>query len=462
MDLVSEHGRLPLRRKLEEEEEEESPEDEGSPPKPNDNDPQKQSLMNSQVEKELPTEVPVTKLASSHQLPPDATFTDLAKQEVGKFMGDETQPSVSSSSSSSATQGDNNTLTDLAKQELEPLVEETEDKGYEDVEPSEMDIIVPETEEEEEEIEEEIEEWEEAHGKEKPKPEEPVVEEEESIDLQDEYDNGPDDTDIPQTEEEEETDPGISLGDGDSASPEDKVEGETSTSTAAPSLDDLDSATPEDKVEGETSTSTAAPSLDDLDSASPEDKVEGETSTSTAAPSLDDPINDPLVVSPSWTPPKVQPKHTLAPAPTVSPREPKKPSAFETPGGATAITQEAAACQEYGTQTAAYLMCKNNIPPLLGQALIVGLPLLILLCCCWKYCCGGSKKKESGRGEYRQIANTYGDASFDNAFSEDISDDEGDLEDASWGESNGRQVLEMRNLGRRKGDDDLDLEEMNG
>lgn len=362
----------------------------------------------------------MTKLANSQEPPPDATFTDLAKQEVGKFMGDETEPSVSSSSSSSATQGDDNTLTDLAKQELEPLVEETEEEGYEDVEPSEMDIIVPETEEEEEEIEEEIEEWEEAHGKEKPKPEESVVEEEESIDLQDEYDNGPDDMVIPQTEEEEETgNGGISLGDGDSATPEDKVEGEGGVDST-------------------------------------------ETSSSTAVPLLDDPINDPLVVSPSWTPPKVQPKHTLAPAPTASPREPKKPSTFETPGGATAITQEAAACQEYGTQTAAYLMCKNNIPPLLGQALIVGLPLLILLCCCWKYCCGGSKKKESGRGEYRQIANTYGDASFDNAFSEDISDDEGDLEDVSWGESNGRQVLEMRNLGRRKGDDDLDLEEMNG
>lgn len=99
---------------------------------------------------------------------------------------------------------------------------------------------------------------------------------------------------------------------------------------------------------------------------------------------------------------------------------------------------------------------------------------LILIGCCYKYCCGGGRGKDGGkggRGEYRAIANTYGDASFDNAFSDNFSDDEDgdgdgdDLEaDASWGKSNGRRVLEMTDLGNNTGRDDLglSLEEMNG
>jgi len=100
------------------------------------------------------------------------------------------------------------------------------------------------------------------------------------------------------------------------------------------------------------------------------------------------------------------------------------------------------------------------------------LPLL-LICCCWRYCCGGNLKGRDVKGEYRAVANTYGDASFDNAFSDNFSDDEnedfsstnngngnnnGDVEE-SWGKSGGKRVLEMSNLATK---DDLSLEEMNG
>lgn len=139
------------------------------------------------------------------------------------------------------------------------------------------------------------------------------------------------------------------------------------------------------------------------------------------------------------------------------------PTAFSTPTGNSVVSQqEDVACQDYGTQTLAYMLCLYNIPPAAAPALGVGIPLLIILCCCWRFCCGKSKKESNSRGEYRQIANTYGDANYDNAFSEDFSDEEDDMEDMAWGESNGRRVLEMKNMGRRRGDDDLSLEEMNG
>ena len=106
---------------------------------------------------------------------------------------------------------------------------------------------------------------------------------------------------------------------------------------------------------------------------------------------------------------------------------------------------------------------------------------MFAICCCWKHYCGGkSKGKDGQRGEYRAVASTYGDASFDNAFTDNFSDDDdddfgfmnerntrndnnnnidGDVEE-SWGKSGGKRVLEMSNLSSSQ--DNLSLEEMNG
>ena len=105
---------------------------------------------------------------------------------------------------------------------------------------------------------------------------------------------------------------------------------------------------------------------------------------------------------------------------------------------------------------------------------------LLLICVCYKYCrrccCGGSTKDDA-RGEYRTIAATYGDASYDNAFSENFSDDEDDnaFQDDSWDQAGGKRVLELGTLGKNtKSNGDagrsqrvgangrLSLEEMNG
>eukprot|EP00536_Pseudo-nitzschia_multiseries_P016495 jgi/Psemu1/313238/fgenesh1_kg.1129_\ len=116
--------------------------------------------------------------------------------------------------------------------------------------------------------------------------------------------------------------------------------------------------------------------------------------------------------------------------------------------------------------------------PVPNSYLLAGLVplLLLLLCicsCCWCWCCGcGSgrggrrRRKKDKRGDYRAVANTYRDATFDNAFADRFSDDDDssydDPEDRSWKRSKGRRVLEMKKLGKRKGDDNLSLEEMNG
>mmetsp|Transcript_10391 Transcript_10391/g.26131 ORF Transcript_10391/g.26131 Transcript_10391/m.26131 type:complete len:345 (-) Transcript_10391:98-1132(-) len=315
----------------------------------------------------------------------------------------------------------------------------TDEKKESNAEPSEMDIVVPNNEEEEEAINDNIETWEEEHGKQKP-----GVEDDEKDD---------DGMDIPQTEEEEQK---VNEEIEEWEEEHGKPKPETEVATEAP----------ED--------SGSIPIAEEETNETKDEEEPIDTSESTSAPEPPETAN-PLIVSPSWTPPKIEPVHTLKPRePITPPVKPLQPTlapvpmpasnVFATPTGSsmTSKHQEDQACHEYDPQTASYLLCKNNIPPMAGSIAVVGVPLLIILCCCWKYCCGRSKKDINSRGEYRQIANTYGDASFDNAFSEDISDDEDDLEDASWGESNGRRVLEMRNMGRRKGDDDLSLEEMNG
>ena len=363
------------------------------PPKPEDFEEPDKTIQDSQIEVDVPTAAPIATdpPAPVEPLPktpaptqpyprPDASITDLAKQELGNLLTGGPKPPEGSDATNA---NDDNTA------------------GDNDQEPSEMDILVPETEAEEEEIDAEIEEWEEEHGK--PKPEE---QNEEEL--------------VPEPSEEDE----------------------------------------EDETNEATSTETEEPEV----------------------PASSPTIN-PLVVTPSWTPPDIEPQHTLKPepAPTKAPvpvppptmapiwlppptRAPVRvpaPTSVSTPTGGSVVTQqEDVACQDYGTQTIAYMLCLYNIPPAVAPAL-AGVLLLIVLCCCWRLCCGKSKKEFNSRGEYRQIANTYGDADFDNAFSEDFSDEEDD-EDMAWGESNGRRVLEMKNMGRRRGDDDLSLEEMNG
>lgn len=95
-----------------------------------------------------------------------------------------------------------------------------------------------------------------------------------------------------------------------------------------------------------------------------------------------------------------------------------------------------------------------------AYAILIFMPLL-LICCCWRYCCKGRSEKDT-RGEYRTVAAQYGNMGYDNTFSEVYSDDEdnGDLEDDSWGKS-GRRTLEMSNLGNGH-DEKLSMSEMNG
>ncbi len=417
------------------------------PPKPEDFVEPDQTLQDSKIEVTFPTEAPQATRAPPPMEPPppieeepsfpknDATMTDLAKQELGNWM--EGGPKASGNTEQ---EEEEETETKAADENVDSGAIENED-DY--TEPSEMEIIVPETEEEEEAIDNEIEEWEEEHGKEKPHEDE------------EENDDDVGEMDIPQTKEEEEkVNEAIEEWEEENGKP--KSDAEVVIELPADSgTPDVDNAIEE---EGNNESKDEEELID----------------TETTVPESLETVN-PLVVSPSWTPPKIQPKHTLRPnappSPTVQPRQPSlapvpmpTSNAFSTPTGGAMVTnpQGDQACAEYGPETAAYLLCKNNIAPMAGSIVGVGVPLLIILCCCWKNCCGRSKKEVNSRGEYRQIANTYGDASFDNAFSEDISDDEDDLEDASWGESNGRRVLEMRNMGRRKGDDDLSLEEMNG
>ena len=91
--------------------------------------------------------------------------------------------------------------------------------------------------------------------------------------------------------------------------------------------------------------------------------------------------------------------------------------------------------------------------------------LLILVAAVGVICLWRSYKRRqadtAARGEYRAVAARYGDMSFDNTFSDVLSDDE--LEDDSWNVAGGKRVLEMSTLSNGRGDDDgLSLEEMNG
>eukprot|EP00533_Pseudo-nitzschia_delicatissima_P013990 CAMPEP_0197274596 /NCGR_PEP_ID=MMETSP1432-20130617/12897_1 /TAXON_ID=44447 /ORGANISM="Pseudo-nitzschia delicatissima, Strain UNC1205" /LENGTH=477 /DNA_ID=CAMNT_0042740409 /DNA_START=23 /DNA_END=1456 /DNA_ORIENTATION=- len=417
------------------------------PPKPEDYEEPDQTLQDSKIELAVPTEPPQATKAPAPTEPPlpiekkppnpetDATITDLAKQEIGNWM--DGGPKVPGETEQKG-ESDENTGDETADSD-------TDEKKDSNTEPSEMDIVVPNNEEEEEAINENIETWEEEHGKQKPD-----VEDED----EDDDDGG---MDIPQTEEEEQK---VNEEIEEWEEEHGKPKPQTEVTTEAP--------------EDSGSSYVDIPIAEEETNGTKDEEEPIDTSDSTSAPESLETAN-PLIVSPSWTPPKIEPVHTLKPRePTTPPVKPLQPTlapvpmptsnVFSTPTGSsmTSNHQEDQACQEYDPQTASYLLCKNNIPPMAGSIAVVGVPLLIILCCCWKYCCGRSKKDINSRGEYRQVANTYGDASFDNAFSEDISDDEDDLEDASWGESNGRRVLEMRNMGQRKGDDDLSLEEMNG
>jgi hypothetical protein len=137
-------------------------------------------------------------------------------------------------------------------------------------------------------------------------------------------------------------------------------------------------------------------------------------------------------------------------------------------------------CHQYNQSTIEHFSCQQGVPSPLVFGTLVFVPL-ILICIFYKYCrrcCCGDSIKEDARGEYRAIAATYGDASYDNAFSENFSDDEEDdnaFQDDSWDQAGGKRVLELGTLGksaksngsggpnRRIGANGrLSLEEMNG
>jgi len=475
------------------------------------------------------------------------SFTDLAHQEIENWIDGE--PKVSEQAQDES--------------EIETQPDTTED---EDLEPSEMDIVVPETKEEEEKIDEEIEEWEEKHGKgDQLKPNHTngqIV----TQDAEHSEDSEPEEMYIPQTEiEEEEINEKIEKWEEEHGKGEppqtllhhtssditfptmSPVKKAPTTPTEPPLLplvhlypptdasftdlahqeienwigggpknsedsgppDETNVTTPDDdeeaiekvkkEVDEEVPPDGMVPPPDDEEEEIDEEidefkkeideKIEeweqdpendtpesnhltkkkkkpkpknnddeAETTTEPMAPAT----ANPLVVSPSWTPPKVKPKHELATAnPTIAPV-----GSFAMPTD-TITTQEdlLEACHEFDANTVAQFSCEMGIPAIAAYGVLAFLPLLIIGCC-WKYCCGRSKTNNSDKGEYRAVNNIYGDASYDNAFSEDFSDDDvgadDDLEDATWGGSNGRRVLEMSDLGRRKGDGDLSLNEMNG
>lgn len=401
----------------------------GLPPKPDGFVEPKTTIEDSKIQVVFPTPTPMTTTMTmvptpkASPIPPtvrefyppsDATITDLAHQEIGNLMNGGPKASTTQ------TQDGATTTTTTTPETTESATSDTEsgvdtlDDGGDDLEPSEMEIEVPETKEEEEEINAEIEEWEEDHGKVKPSSGEDSPEEEDN-----------DVADIP-------TD-----GEGNGVSDESKP-------------------LPQDNNDNNNK-------IEEEDNTAP---LDTETQTITKETTTTPVPIDPLVVSPSWTPPKVDKKNQLGSMPpTIAPI----PSANERPTMSMDMMDmdmdmTPKKCHEYDPQSLSNLLCQYNIPPMAASFGIPVVLLLILAGCCWKCCCGGSKTKENSRGEYRAIANTYGDPSYDNAFSEDFSDDEDDdLEDASWGKnSNGRTTLEMKNMGRRKGDTSLSLEEMNG
>jgi len=164
-------------------------------------------------------------------------------------------------------------------------------------------------------------------------------------------------------------------------------------------------------------------------------------------------------------------------APTAK-RNPSLPPHITTSSSPTPISLPP--CHSLDAHTVSHFSCKLGVPSVLIYTVFAFFPLFVI-CCCWKHYCGGkSKGKDGQRGEYRAVASTYGDASFDNAFTDNFSDDDdddfgfmnerntrndnnnnidGDVEE-SWGKSGGKRVLEMSNLSSTQ--DDLSLEEMNG
>jgi hypothetical protein len=365
-----------------------------------------QNLEDSHLEVIFPTATPITKIPSSKEIKDDnnnkevepkgppypvtnATLTDLAHQEIENWLGD----------------GPDLSWTD----------EDNDEFGSKQIidndEPSEMDIVVPATEEEEDLIDELIEDWEEEHGKPKPNNNETSVEEENQQQQQEESNDKGNPTPTNNVKTTPPPTPGMTL------SPLEPV--------AAPVVIEPTSILPPSSL-------TMAPDV---------------VVSPTPSPIVTKKTNIPTRTNP--TPRTLVP--TMAPTTTVEP------------------------CHYLGMHTVAHFSCETGFPSIMVYVFFAFFPLL-LICCCWKYCCGGSSKGRDVQGEYRAVANTYGDANFDNAFSDNFSDDEdedfgfissnrndnnnnnGDVEE-SWGKSGGKRVLEMSNLGTK---DDLSLEEMNG
>lgn len=131
-------------------------------------------------------------------------------------------------------------------------------------------------------------------------------------------------------------------------------------------------------------------------------------------------------------------------------------------------------CHSFDAHTISHFSCNTSVPTVLVYSTVSFVPLLLILCC-WKYYYGGKSKGNDVRGDYRAVSATYGDASFDNAFSDNFSDDDDEdfgiigtdrrksnntveIEE-SWAYGS-TSTLEMSNLGNTQ--EDLSLNEMNG
>jgi len=393
--------------------------------------------------------------------PSSATITDLAEQEITNWMSG--GPKVSLESEEDAETGANDEVLDEVDdfdqggnvvpetedeaeeidEELPESIDDDEKTGSNDEaldtqeddfeqEPSEMDIVVPETEEEEEEINEEIEEWEEEHGKDTStdSPSDPATDGstsaptststlsstiEEAVAVADESGLAPpDEMDVPTQEEEEEV-----------------IEEEIAEFKN--DVDEMEEEWNEDHPN--------TPPPTDMKTEVPRDFLTPTTSMD------NEPMHDMSMG-----------KHTI----DCDAYKPKSVSyrlcQYHIP-----IATDTTDCLVYDPQSVSALLCQNNIPPVTASIAAVALPLLIILCCCLCCCrnwCCGKSKKDNQRGEYRAVGS---DRSYDNAFSDELSDDDDDdVEDESWGKSNGRSMLEMKHMGRRKGDGFLSLQEMNG
>ena len=114
------------------------------------------------------------------------------------------------------------------------------------------------------------------------------------------------------------------------------------------------------------------------------------------------------------------------------------------------------------------LTCHRRLHPFPFYSSLVSI-VLVFVCLSRYICCRriGKGRSHDPRGEYRSVASQFGRNGFDNAFSDELSnesDDGGymdDMEDDSWGNS-GQKVLELGSFRSTEQNGGLTLAEMNG